>query len=521
MTPIEALRTGPGGGRTPGSRRLPAVALLSLGAVTSLGGCMVGPDYVRPAMTMPETYRERGPGQVPAMESAADAAAEETRWWRRFEDPRLTSLVEEAVRANNGVAVAEARLREARAGRRMVQSLLYPRVGVGASVLGFRASQAALDVPEGMLDLDDHLFQVGFDASWVLDVFGGVRRGVESAEAGEQAVDALRRGVVLMVASDTARAYLELRGVQHQLEVARRTLEEQRQTLAITEDKRRNGLASDLEVARARTEVESTAAEIPPLQQAGRQYIHVLSTLLGLEPTALASELEAPMPLPGPPSRLAVGIPSDLLRRRPDVQAAERLLASATAGVGVATAELFPKVVLGVGAGLASRDAGDLFNGDGTGNPSDYHVAGPVINWTLFDGGRRRSGIEIAEARVEAAKASYQDTVLRAFREVESALVAVDRARARLADLERLSASARECTDIARGDYRRGILDQLTVLDAQRQSNRADMLLTQGRVALSVHTVSLYKALGGGWEVAERVPAAGPDGEVLGKGRNP
>jgi NodT family efflux transporter outer membrane factor (OMF) lipoprotein len=487
--------------------------------MAALTGCMVGPNYSPPSTTMPATYRELGSAKAGETATTTDAAAGEVRWWRRFEDPQLTSLVEKAVTANNSVAVAEARLREARAGCQIVQSQLYPQVGVGASAIRYRVGQAALPLP--MPNLQDNLFQVGFDASWVVDVFGGTRRSVESAQANEQAVDAVRRGVVLMVASETARAYLELRGGQRQLQVAKTTLEEQRKTLTITEDKRRNGLASDLEVVRARTEVESTAAEIPPIEQAIRECIHVLSTLLGLEPTALSSELERPVPMPRPPDQLAVGIPSDLLRRRPDIQAAERQLASATAQVGMATAQLFPQVVLGGSAGFASTNGHDLFNGNGTDNSSSYYAAGPVINWTLFDGGRRKAGIKLTEARVDAAKASYQDTVLRAFREVESALVAVDRSRARLEDLKRLSASARESADIARRDYERGILDQLTVLDAQRQADRADMLLTQEQISLAVNMVTLYKALGGGWEVAEPASATQPAAETREKGQNP
>jgi len=254
--------------------------------------------------------------------------------------------------------------------------------------------------------------------------------------------------------------------------------------------------------------VEATAAEVPPLQQASRQYIHLISTLLGLEPTQLSAELEPPAPLPAVPEQIAVGIPSDLLRRRPDIQGVERKLAAATAQVGVATAQLFPQVILGASAGLQSRDTGDLFNGNSTNPSSSFYLAGPVINWTLFDAGRRKAGIRFSEAQVDAVKAAYQDAVLRAFREVESSLVAVDRARVRVGDLERLSATARQSAEIARRDYQRGILDQLTVLDAQRQSNRADLLLSQGEVSLVVNVVTLYKALGGGWEVAEPPPDA-------------
>ena len=474
---------------------------ISLAAVLlAVGGCKVGPNYSPPSTELPATYHE--PTTRP---TTAPAAQEEVTWWRRFDDPKLADLVERSVRANYGVAVAEARLREARAGRQMAQALLSPQVGVGAAALRFGRSDNVISSPG--LARDSGLVQLGFDATWTADVFGGVRRGIEAATANEQATDAERRGVVLMVAAETARAYLELRGTQRELQIEQTTLEEQRQTLAVTENRRRNGLASDLEVLRARTEVDSTAAQVPPLQQAIRQYIHVLSTLLGQEPTALAADLEQPMPIPEANGQAAasVGVPSDLLRRRPDIQAAERQLAATTAGVGVATAQLFPQLVLGAGAGVASRSGKDLFNSD-----SNYYAAGPAINWTVFDGGLRKSGVKLAEARVDAAKAAYRDTVLRALREVESSLVAVDRSAAQVNDLRRLSASAGETAAIARRDYERGILDQLTVLDAQRQSNRAEMLLAQGQVQLVVNTVTLYKALGGGWEVAEPSPATQP-----------
>ena len=477
------------------------VRCVPFAALMAAGGCMVGPNYQTPAITMPAAYSERpanGPTTAPAF--VTPDAPGEIRWWRQFGDAKLTNLVEKAVRANYGVAVAEARLREARAGRQMAQATLYPQVGVGASALRYRLSDSVVSLPG--LSSENGLFQVGFDAAWTVDLFGGIRRGVEAAQAIEQASDTERRGLVLMVAAETARAYLELRGTQREIQIAQTTLDEQRQTLAVTENKNRNGLASNLEVLRARTEVEATAAEIPPLQQARRQYIHVLSTLLGQEPTALSAELEQPQPIPAVAGKLAVGIPSDLLRRRPDIQAAERHLAASTASVGVATAQLFPQMVLGGTGGVASRNFGDLSNGN-----SKYYVAGPSVNWTLFDGGLRQSGVRLSEARVDAAKAAYQDTVLRALREVESSLVAVDRQQEQVSDLMRLSESARETAAIARRDYERGILDQLTVLDAQRQSNRADMMLAQSQVQLVVNTVTLYKALGGGWEVAEPAPA--------------
>jgi NodT family efflux transporter outer membrane factor (OMF) lipoprotein len=365
---------------------------LALGAApVAAAGCMVGPTYKPPVTNMPAAYREAigGSPNSPTTTTTtaptsldADGPAD-IRWWRQFGDPQLTDLVEKSVKANYGIAVAGARVREARAARQVAQSLLYPQASVGASALRFRGSDAAIGLPG--LNLEDNLFQVGFDAAWVVDVFGGTRRGIESARANEQAAAAGRRGAVLMVAAETARAYLELRGAQRELQIDQAILEKQRQTLTVTEDRRRNGLASDLEVLRARTEVEATAADIPALQQATRQYIHVLSTLLGMEPTALGADLEPPAPVPAMPDRVAVGIPSDLLRRRPDIRAAERQVAAATAQVGVATAQLFPQVVLGGSGGLASRDFDDLFNGNTNKNSSSYYLAGPSINWTVFD----------------------------------------------------------------------------------------------------------------------------------------
>lgn len=490
---------------------------VALVAAPCLGGCMVGPNYKAPSPALPQAYREGRHGPTTAPTSAPSVVSSvgpaEIRWWQRFGDPELSGLVERSISANYSIAVAQARLREARSVRQMAQSLLWPQVSVGASALRFRSPDSVFSLP-GLSE--NSLYQLGFDASWVVDVFGGLRRGVESAEAGEQVANADRRAVVLMVAAETARAYLELRGTQRQIQIAQTTLDEQKQTLNVTENRNKNGLASELEVLRARTEAESTAAEIPPLQEASRQYIHVISTLLGQEPTALSPELEQSAPLPSVYGQVDVGIPSDLLRRRPDIQSAERQLATATADVGVAASQMFPQMVLGGSGGLASTKSNTLFDGS-----SKYYLAGPFINWTVFDAGRRKAGVKFAEAQVDAAKANYQDSVLRAFREVESSLVAVDRVQEQVNDLKQLAASASQSAAIARRDYERGILDQLTVLDAQRQSDRAEMLLAQSQVQFVVDVVTLYKALGGGWEVAEASTATRPIGQIQNEGKVP
>jgi len=211
-------------------------------------GCMVGPNYKSPVMTMPATYSESTSAPTTEPTTFPATAPDEVRWWRQLGDPELTDLVEKSVVANYGVAAAEARLREARAARQVAHSLLYPQASVGASAFRFRGSDAAIGLPG--FGLEGNLFQVGFDAAWVVDVFGGVRRNVESAKANEQAAAADRRGVVLMVAAETARAYLELRGAQRELQIDQTILVEQRQTLTATQDRNKNGLASDLEVRR-------------------------------------------------------------------------------------------------------------------------------------------------------------------------------------------------------------------------------------------------------------------------------
>jgi len=481
------------------------VACLLMGTVSSFSGCKVGPNYRAPTTTMPGAYAEPSAMQEAAAARFAGDADREVRWWRRLKDAKLTDLVERAVKANSSITVAEARLSQARAARQAAQALLYPEIHANASLFRFRGSSGALGVPEGVLPMEGNLYQFGFDAIWVVDVFGGTSRQIESARADEDTVRAARRGVVLMVASETARAYVELRGVQHELDVAKATLDEQRQTLAITQDKQHNGLASDLELLRARTDVGATEAQLPPLQQAIRQYIHLLSTLLALEPTALSKELTPVAPIPEIPERISVGIPSDLLRRRPDIQAAERHLASTTAQVGVAVSKLFPQVAIGGAAGIADRTSNSLAL-----NSAGYYATGPFIDWTVFDAGRREARVKASKAEVDAAKASYEDTVRRAFAEVESALVAVDRAQARHDALKRTSETARKAVSIAQQDYEKGLLDQLTVLDSQRQADQADTLLAQSEVALTVNVVTLYKALGGGWEIAEPSPARQP-----------
>jgi NodT family efflux transporter outer membrane factor (OMF) lipoprotein len=467
--------------------------------VLSAGGCLVGPEYTSPVTAMPDGYRELPTTPMPGV-TFAGVSDTELRWWRRLGDPLLDSLVERAIAANPNVALAGARLRQARAVREEAQAQLYPEVHAGGSLLRVRNDSGLLGAPEATV------FQVGFDAVWVVDLFGGTRRHIEAAKAGEGAVAAERRGVVLMVAAETTRAYVELRGLQYELGVLQAILQQQREILALTVVKNRAGLASDLDVLRARTDVEAAEAELPALQQAIRQYIHLLGTLLALEPTALSGELQPVKPIPRIPSEIRVGAPSDLLRRRPDIQAAERHLAVATAEVGVAVARLFPQLTIGAAAGVGDR----INHGGPDPGSNGYYALGPSIDWPLFDAGRRQSAVEASRAEVDAAKAQYEDTVRRAFAEVESTLVAVDRAQARRDALLRLCSSAVATLNIARSDYQSGLLDQLEVLDAQRQANRAHVTLAQSEVRLVVDVVTLYKALGGGWEAGEPQPAKEP-----------
>ncbi len=472
------------------SSRLLLVLIVIVTAAVALSACSVGPDFVKPHPQMPSQWAE-APGN-----EASREPLELSRWWTIFRDPELTSLIERAVQANLDLQMAEARIREARAQRVVVGAAAYPEIGVGGEYSRSRDSQnaggsAANSVPEGV-----NLYQVGFDAAWELDVFGGVRRAVQAANADLAASVENRLNVLVTLLAEVARNYLEVRGSQTRLAVAEKNIFTQRQALEIARARYQAGLSSELDVAQAQAQLATTEAGIPQLETSMRQAIHQLGVLLGQPPASLLEELVATAALPGGPPEVPAGLPSDLLRRRPDVRQAEQELAAATARVGVATANLFPRFYLTGAVGQASIDASDFFE-----SSSRFWSIGPTITWPVFTAGRLRAQVEVQNARQEQAAIKYEKTVLTALQDVESALVAYSREQVTRDSLILAVKANRQAVDIANELYKRGLVDFLNVIVSQRSLNNSEDQLAQSAQRVSANLVALYKALGGGWEV--------------------
>lgn len=464
-------------------------ALLSL-----LIGCSVGPDYKEPALPVPTVWNEaqqKGVGTRPA-----DLA----RWWTAFDDSLLNSLVERAVQSNLDLRIAEARIRESRAARAAVASGAWPSLDISGSYARNRTSENALNASSqgsgSGIKLERNLFTAGFDANWEIDVFGGVRRSVEAAEATIEATQYSQRDILVTLLGDVARNYIELRGAQRRLAVARDNLKTQQDSLDLTRVRFEAGLASDLDVARAEAQLNTTASQIPTLESVLKAAAYNLDLLLGLSPGALWPELEREIAIPQLPPEVLVGVPSDLLRRRPDVRFAERRLAAATAQVGAAVADLFPRFFLIGDLGLQSISASDWFTGR-----SRFWSIGPTISWPVFDGGRIRANIEIRNAQQEQALTEYEKTVLTAFGDVEKSLVNYAQEQVRYQTLTAAVAANRRAVTMAQELYIRGLNDYLNVLDTQRALYVTETEMAQSQAAMASNLVALYKALGGGWAV--------------------
>jgi NodT family efflux transporter outer membrane factor (OMF) lipoprotein len=472
---------------------------LVLGLALTGGGCTVGPNYRQPDSPIASTWQE---GQQTGI---GTRPADLTRWWAAFNDPLLNSLVERAVRSNLDLRQAQARIREARASRAVTASGAWPAIDVSGSYTRSRSSENAFSSPSqgsggsspfiGTIGEAQDLFRTGFDASWEIDVFGGVRRSVEAADANIEASVEDRRNTLVTLLGDVAKNYIDLRGFQQRIEVARANLKAQQETLDLTRVRFQAGLASDLEVAQAEGQLNTTAAQIPTLESSLKQAAHRLDVLLGSQPGALSDELSKQAAIPALPSEVLVGLPSELLRRRPDIRRAERQLAAATAQVGVAMADLFPKFSLTGAAGLQSISASDWFTGR-----SRFWSVGPTISWPLFDAGRIRANIEIRNAQQEQALTQYEKTILTALEDVENSLVNYSREQARNRSLRDAVAANRRAVGMANELYIQGLVDFLNVLENQRSLYASENDLAQSEATMAANLVALYKALGGGWD---------------------
>ena len=484
----------------PSSQRLKIRYILALMLLLCLGassGCAVGPDFKPPEMAVPAGWA--GPPPLPAVTPAENDLA---CWWTVFDDKMLASVIQQAVESNLDLKFAEARIRQARAARGVAESFLGPTL----DATGFYQRSETSIAPAtdtGRLGGDTvrvttNQYFAGFDAAWELDIFGGVRRSVEAADADLQASVEARRDVLVTLTAEVARNYIDLRAFQQRIAIAKQNLEAQKHSARLTRQRFEGGFASGLDVANAEAQVATTAAVIPLLEASARQTIYSLSVLLGRAPAALVQELAPALTIPTAPPSAPMGVPSDLLRRRPDIRQAESAVHSATARIGVSEADLFPRFTISGSIGLKASDFGSWIDWS-----SRLWNIGPSVTWRVFDMGRVRSGIAQQEALQEQSVIAYQKTVLTALQEVEGALISLSKEQEHRKALVEAVAYNEKAVDLSIKLYTEGQTDFLNVLQAQRALFLTQDALTQSTQTISTNLVALYKALGGGWDMQD------------------
>ena len=466
-----------------------------------LSGCAVGPNYKRPQVAVPRQWT------VAAARGTSAKPIEKEEWWSSFQDAELSSLIERAAKQNLDLKLALERVEEARAARGIARSAYFPSIDASASATRNRQRVIAPVVPGSVkiVPAEYNNFQGGLGASWELDVFGGIRRGVQAASADVAAAEENGRDVRVILLGDVGRVYAQLRGFQRRLEIANKNIKTQQDTLDLTRARAKAGLATELDVSRAAAQLESTKAVVPTLLGGIDVSIHRLSVLLGEEPGALKSELENASPIPAAGPDVEVGLPSDLLERRPDIRRSEAQLAAATARIGEAKADLFPRFVL---TGAAGRQASQLH--DITLGAGNFFSVGPGISLPLFTGGRIRSNIAVQNAREREALVSYQSSVLNALEEVQDALVNYAQEQERRDRLNEAAQQSQVAVDLATEQYKAGLTDFLSVLDAQRELYADEDQAVQSRTNVTTDVIALYRALGGGWNVGSAVATTKP-----------
>jgi NodT family efflux transporter outer membrane factor (OMF) lipoprotein len=481
-------------------RRLSAMALAAL-----LSCCAVGPNYHRPETPRPERWS--GSAVVPAVE-AVPGDASLAQWWRLFQDPQLDQLIESALKDNLDVQIAAARIAESRAQRDVVAGAALPTVGGNAQYTRYRLPGAITRLPGELLAPVDptlassvripsylNLYQLGFDASWEIDLFGGTRRAIQAAEASTQAAIAAQRGVVVSTLAEVGKDYLALRATQQRLAIARHTLDTEQLLLELTQSRHAAGLASDLDVQQAQAQLEASRANLPALQAQVLQSIHALAVLMDRLPEDLETQLSGTAPLPPVPPSIPIELPSELLQSRPDIQQAERTLAAATAQVGVAEAQRFPSLSLTAATSLVSTQLNQLVHHD-----SWTWNAGGSLTAPIFEGGRLAANQRAAEAALQQTELQYRQAVLQAFRETEDALQNYGAASERLTALQTAARAQHLALDRATQLYRAGLGSYIDVLDADRTTANSDDQIALAQQDQATALVAIYKALGGGWQ---------------------
>jgi len=481
--------------------RMLRVASLTALAIVGLvgGGCVVGPNY------HPATANAPAAWILPVPDGLTSNSSAPVSWWASFNDVELDSLIQRAAQSNLDLRVAEARLRQARAARGGSLADFWP--ALTASVSAARAKQSENQPFLGALPLPPNfpfeysVYQVGFDASWEIDLFGGKRRALEAATAQWEGAIEARNDAMVSLLAEVARNYVELRGTQQRLQIAHRNLKLQEEALELTRARLQTGVATELDVTRTAALLAGMLAAVAPLETAERAAMYGLAVLLGQQPGELVAELSPSSAPPHPPSEVPIGLPSDLLRRRPDVRRAERQLAAETARIGVAESDWFPKISLTGDAGAESVSVSKWFEPG-----SRFWSIGPNVQWNALDFGRVRAQVRAQTAVQEAALTTYQKTVLVSLQEAENSVVAYAHEQNRRQALAEAVNENRHALELADSLYQSGRVNFLDVLDARRSLYQSDDQLALSDQSVSLDLIALYKALGGGWETLPQAP---------------
>jgi NodT family efflux transporter outer membrane factor (OMF) lipoprotein len=449
-------------------------------ASLSLSACVVGMDYVAPAATVPHHWQNSSENQQPLNPEVL------ATWWKSFNDPLLSQLVDRGIKGNFDLKKALARINEARAQRSIARSDFFPKIN---------SSGSTGENYNGTSDQRNGRYGLGLDATWEIDIFGRIARSVESSQAAMEATEAGYQDVMVSLVAEIGLNYVQMRTSQARLSVAERNMQTQEKLHNLTLWRWQAGLGTKLEVEQALSSVEQLRAQIPSLKNQIAQNQHQLALLLGVAPASLNAELNKVLPIPNPALKIAVGVPADVLRQRPDIRQAERELAAQTAQIGVATAAMYPKLALSGSIGLDAIKSSNFFTAAGL---VDSLLG--KLTFPIFNAGAIRQNIAVQNAKQEQALATYEATVLTALKDVENALVGVAQEQQRLDDLNRALQAAQRAMDLAQNQYVSGLIDFQNVQQTQRTllSIQDQYASSQGQV--TSYMISLYKALGGGWK---------------------
>jgi NodT family efflux transporter outer membrane factor (OMF) lipoprotein len=449
-------------------------------SVYSLTACVIGPDYVVPTQVLPEKWQNSLENKQPLDPKVL------ANWWTTFNDPLLSRLIERSINGNFDLKKALARISEARAQRGIAKADYFPKIN---------SSGSTGESYNGNSDQRNGHYSLGLDASWEIDIFGRISRSVESAQASMEAIEAGYQDVMVSLVAEVGLNYVQMRTLQTRLNIAEHNLATQDNLYNLTDWRWQAGLGSKLDAEQALTSVEQTRAQIPSLKNQIAQNQHQLALLLGVAPASLNAELNKVQPIPSTALKIAVGVPADVLRQRPDVKQAERELAAQTAQIGVATAAMYPKLALSGSIGLDAIKASNLFTAAGL---VDSLLG--KLTFPIFNAGAIRQNIEVQNARQEQALANYESIVLTALKDVENALVGLVQEQQRLQDLNRAMQASERAMALAQNQFKSGLIDFQNVQQTQRSllSLQDQYASSQGQI--TTYMISLYKALGGGWK---------------------